>query len=891
MSVMSSMDRTDNPPSPAPTYLRDYSPPDYIVRTLDLHFLLDADETVVTAQLHCIARDPGAQLPLQLAGQNLVLQTVKINHDILAPERYQQTPTHLILPDIPADCIVTTVVKIHPRTNTALEGLYYSGGLLATQCEPEGFRRITYFPDRPDVMTLFRTTLEADKTCYPVLLSNGNPGPVELLPNNRHRITWEDPFKKPCYLFALVAGDLAVREDHFITQSGRTVQLKIYTTAANLDRCDHAMDSLKRAMRWDEVAYGREYDLDLFMIVAIDDFNMGAMENKGLNIFNSSCILAKPETATDYDFSRIFSIVGHEYFHNWSGNRVTCRDWFQLSLKEGLTVFRDQEFYADEISRAAKRIEDANKLRMYQFPEDAGPMAHSVRPESYLEINNFYTLTIYEKGAEVIRMYQTLLGTAGFRRGMDLYFDRHDGQAVTTDDFLQAMADASGVDLSQFSRWYSQAGTPVVSVQSHYDSTAQTLTLTLQQRCPPTPNQPDKQPFHIPIALGLLDRQGQALPLQLAGEAAPGAMTRILELKQAQQTFTFTGLTTEPIPSVLRGFSAPVILEYPRSRETLNFLSTYDTDPFNRWEALQKLMLEVLLADVRKIQQGLPLAVDTTLVTALTHLLQDTRLDALLKSEALSLPSASYIGEQLSEIDVDAVQQARWSLQVALAQALQPLLHSTYQRNHTHEPYVFNATAVGQRRLKNICLSYLVVSQQPDMIALAQQQLQHASHMTDEWAALSALNALPQADHSARQDALERFYARWHPDRLVINKWFALQASTPLPQTIERVQALQKLPTFSPNNPDSIRALWMSFAKMNPVCFHAQDGAGYRLIAEQIRRLDQVNPIMASRLASSFSHWRRYNATRQALMKTELESLQNKALSRDLREVIDKSLA
>jgi len=726
----------------------------------------------------------------------------------------------LRIPDAPDAFELEIVTRINPDANTALEGLYRSGGNYCTQCEAQGFRRITYYPDRPDMMAPFSVRIEADRAENPVLLSNGNPVASGELPDGRHWAEWHDPFAKPCYLFALVAGDLVCVEDCFTTMSGRDVALRIYTEAHHIDQCDHAMVSLKRAMRWDETRFGLKYDLDLFMIVAVDDFNMGAMENKGLNIFNSRLVFASPATATDADYIAIEAVIGHEYFHNWTGNRVTCRDWFQLSLKEGLTVFRDQEFTADLHSRAVKRIEDVRLLRTHQFAEDAGPMAHPIRPASYIEINNFYTVTVYEKGAEVVRLYATLLGEAGFRRGMDLYFRRHDGQAVTTEDFLAAMADANDVDLSQMQRWYDQAGTPRLRVRMDYDSEWQRCTLRCEQSCPPTPEGRAKQPFLIPLRMALLLPDGTAAPLQLAGEAQPDGDERLLLVSEAEQCFIFEQIEQPPLPSLLRGLSAPVELDCPYSSRDDLFLMRHETDAFNRWDAAQRLAMRTLLA---MLDGSEPLP---AVVAAFGHLLNDDALDAALKAEALTLPAESDIAEASAPADPGLIHAARERLRRSIGSALHGDLEAWYQRLSGGGG--FDDAAMQRRKLKHVCLAYLMAVPDAAAIALAARQFDAVENMTDQFA---ALNALRDCDCAERITTLATFERQWGSEPNVMDKWFAVQAQSALPGALQRV-----------------RALIGSFAMRNPAVFHAADGSGYAFVADQVLALDRINAQIAARI-------------------------------------------
>jgi len=869
-----------------PTRLADYRPPAYTVETVDLHFELDPGATRVRSRMAMRRQNEGE---LTLHGSHLELLALRIDGRTLTPDDYVVDDETLTVPGLADRVLIEVVTEIAPAANSALEGLYLSSDMYCTQCEAEGFRRITWYPDRPDVMARFTTTVVADPSTCPVLLSNGNRVADGQLDDGRHWVRWEDPFPKPSYLFALVAGDLACVADHFTTMSGREITLQLFVQQHNADKCAHALAALKKAMTWDEQHYGREYDLDTYMIVAVDDFNMGAMENKGLNVFNSAAVLARPETATDADFLRIESIVAHEYFHNWTGNRVTCRDWFQLSLKEGLTVFRDQQFSADTYSPAVQRIHDVNLLRTYQFAEDAGPMAHPVRPEQYIEINNFYTMTVYNKGAEVIRMLHTLLGAEGFRRGMDLYFERHDGQAVTVEAFIAALGDANATDLENFMVWYRQAGTPILRVGERWDEERHAYTLILEQRCPPTPGQPEKQPLCVPIALGLLGPDGAELPLHLAGEAQPHpTATRVLELHGARREFTFVGLPARPTPSLLRGFSAPVRLDFPGRDAHLPLLMAHDSDPFNRWDAAQQRALALLQQLASDWCDGQSLALPASFRDGYAATLA-ADLEPALVALALNLPSEGYLAEQAATIDPEAIHTARVWLRKALADALGDSWRTTYDRLHDGRPYRFDAEDVGRRTLKNLSLGYLM--ERPDTVtrALCTAQLDSADNLTDS---LAALAALANADVPERQPALDAFHARWHSDPLVLDKWFSIQATSRLPGRLATIRALMRDPAFSLRNPNRVRALVGAFCHGNPAQFHATDGSGYAFLGEQVRTLNGSNPQVAARLLGAFGQWRRYNPVRQALIQVELESiLKLSELSRDLFEVATKLLA
>lgn len=884
--------RTDQPKM---IYLKDYQAPEYLIDETHLTFELFEDHSLVHAQL-VMRRNParGAGLPpLVLDGQQLELLSVSLSDQALSASDYQLDDSHLTLHPTSASFTLDTSVRIHPESNTALEGLYKSSGMFCTQCEAEGFRKITYYLDRPDVMSKFTTTVVAEQHSYPVLLSNGNPiasGPGE---DGRHWATWEDPFMKPAYLFALVAGDLWCVEDSFRTQSGRDVALRIYVEPENIDKCQHAMNSLKKSMRWDEETYGREYDLDIFMIVAVNDFNMGAMENKGLNIFNSSAVLARAETATDAAHQRVEAIVAHEYFHNWSGNRVTCRDWFQLSLKEGFTVFRDAGFSADMNSATVKRIQDVAYLRTHQFAEDAGPMAHAVRPESFIEISNFYTLTVYEKGSEVVGMIHTLLGAEGFRKGSDLYFERHDGQAVTCDDFVKAMEDANGVDLTQFKRWYSQAGTPRLAVSESYDAAAKTYSLTFRQSCPQTPDKVEKLPFVIPVALGLLDSTGADMALRLAGEAAAQGTSRVLSVTEAEQTFTFVDIAEHPLPSLLRGFSAPVKLGFPYNRDQLMFLMQHDSDGFNRWDAGQQLSVQVLQELIAQHQQGRALAMDERLVAALGTVLADDSLDQAMVAEMLSLPGEAYLTEISEVADVEAIHAAREFARQQLADRLFDALWKRYQANRQVSKataYVAESEHFARRALQNIALSYLMLTHKPEVLAAAIEQFDSADNMTERLTALAVLINSPFEAEKAK--ALAVFAENFKDNALVMDQWFSVQAGSPLPGGLERVKALMQHPAFNLKNPNKVRALVGAFAGQNLINFHAADGSGYRFLADLVIQLNGFNPQIASRQLAPLTRWRKYDSARQALMKGELERIRASGeLSSDVFEVVSKSLA
>ncbi|MDT4289088.1 aminopeptidase N [Methylomonas sp. MO1] len=876
--------------SPQTVFLKDYTPPEYLIEQIELNFDLDEQHTQVRSTLS-LRRNPQSQdssTALTLLGEELQLVSIAIDGQLLEQSQYVLGEEALVVHEVPQDRPFQIVIEnvINPQANTALEGLYLSSSMLCTQCEAQGFRKITWFLDRPDVMSRFKTTLTGDKSKYPVLLSNGNKVGQGELENNRHWVSWEDPFAKPCYLFALVAGQLECVADEFITMSGRRIALEIFVEKHNVDKCAHAMQSLKNAMRWDEETYGLEYDLDLYMIVAVDHFNMGAMENKGLNVFNTKFVLARPDTATDSDYEHIEGVIGHEYFHNWSGNRVTCRDWFQLSLKEGFTVFRDQQFSGDRTSPAVKRIEDVNALRTRQFAEDAGPLAHPIRPEAYIEINNFYTLTVYEKGAEVVRMLHTLLGAAGFRKGCDLYFQRHDGQAVTCEDFVKALEGANGVELNQFRLWYSQAGTPVLTVSQQYNAESQQLHLTIQQSCPPTPNQPVKAPLHIPVKLGLLAADGSAAQIHCNG-ASQAEIT--LNVTEAEQTFSFDKLAQQPVVSLLRGFSAPVTLKMERSLDELAFLLRHDSDTFNRWEAGQQLAVQVIFKLIDAIELGRPLQLEPVIVDAYRSVLTDSSGDLSYQALLLALPEESYLSGQMAIIDVEAIHQAREFVKKNLAEQLQVEFKQLYSEHHRDESGSFDAGAVGRRRLKNACLSYLSKLENADVYHIAEQQFYSARNMTDQ---LAALSAIVNSNHPAKARSLDSFYVQWRQEALVIDKWFTLQATSSMPNTFATVQALMKHPAFDMKTPNRVRSLIGAFSQANPLHFHAQNGEGYRFLADQVLALNTLNPQIASRMVTGLAQWRRYDAARQGLMKQQLQRIvATEHLSKDVYEIASKSLA
>jgi len=874
---------------PRPVRLKDYRPPDWLIETVDLDVSLHPTATTVRAKLKLKPNAAGAPAPLVLDGDELKLRSIVLDGKPLPQESFVATPDRLTIaqvPQRPFELEFETLVD--PANNTKLMGLYRAGATYCTQCEAEGFRRITYFLDRPDAMAVFTTRIEAEKNEAAVLLSNGNLIAQGDVPGtSRHFAVWHDPFPKPSYLFALVGGNLACVKDSFTTMSGRKVTLAIYVEPGKEDRCSYAMDSLRRAMRWDETAFGREYDLDIFMIVAVSAFNMGAMENKGLNIFNDKYVLASPGSATDTDYTSIEAVIAHEYFHNWTGDRITCRDWFQLCLKEGLTVFRDQEFTADQRSRAVERISDVRGLRSHQFVEDAGPLAHPVRPELYHEINNFYTSTVYEKGAEVVRMIRTLLGAQAFRKGMDLYFERHDGQAATVEQFAQCFADVSGRDMSQFMRWYSQAGTPEIKVAPHYDAHARTYRLDIAQTVPATPGQPDKQPMVIPLAFGLVGANGADLPLLLNGQPLPRG---VIELTQPSQSFVFTNVTERPIPSLNRGFSAPIKLAVPIEPDDLRFLAAHDRDPFNRWQAIQTLAMTLLKANVAAARSGVRQGADDGLMAALGAILDDPALEPAFIALTLSPPSEAEIAREIGcDVDPDAVFAARRGLQAAIGEQHGAALAKTYQRMTASGPYQPDAQGAGQRALRNVCLNLLATTESTEAIARAFAQYRTADNMTDR---IAALDTLAVHDRPERADALDDFYNRYAEDPLIIDKWFSLQAAIPEPATLDRVRALSKHPAFSAANPNRIRALIGAFAQGNHTQFNRRDGAGYDFVADFVLELDPKNPQVAARLMGAFRSWRALEAERRERAEATLSRVAAAAsLSRDVHDIVARTLA
>ncbi|PVU65238.1 aminopeptidase N [Plesiomonas shigelloides] len=863
---------------PQAKYRKDYRAPDYTITDVALDFDLSADDTVVTAVSHLVRQGEHAQ-PLVLNGEGLTLVSVAVNGQSVTD--YQQDSHSLTINGLPAECELTIITRFSPAKNTALSGLYQSGEALCTQCEAEGFRRITYFLDRPDVLARYQTKITADKARYPYLLSNGNRVASGELADGRHWMQWSDPFPKPSYLFALVAGDFDVLRDTFTTRSGRDVALELYVDRGNLDRADWAMESLKQSMRWDENRFGLEYDLDIYMIVAVDFFNMGAMENKGLNVFNSKFVLAKAETATDTDYLDIERVIGHEYFHNWTGNRVTCRDWFQLSLKEGLTVFRDQEFSSDLGSRAVNRINNVRVMRGAQFAEDASPMAHPIRPDKVIEMNNFYTVTVYEKGSEVIRMMHTLLGEEAFQAGMRLYFERHDGSAATCEDFVKAMEDASGIDLTQFRRWYSQAGTPQLQVRDEYDAKQQVYRLHVRQSTPPTPEQTDKQALHIPLDIELYAEDGAVIPLQSGGQA----VSSVLNVTEPEQTFVFEQVPQAPVISLLREFSAPVKLDYPYTDKQLTFLMAHARNDFARWDAAQMLIGKYVRLNVANWQAGNALELPIEVVDAFRAVLLDEQLDPALAALILTLPKETELAELFDLIDPDAIRAVREFIRDELVLELNDELRAVYQA-HVLPEYRVEHADIARRALRNTCLSYLAFAEGAD--ALVRRQYEQADNMTDT---LAALSAAVSAELPCRDNLMQHFADKWQHDGLVMDKWFMLQATSPAANVLENVQALMQHPSFSLANPNRTRSLIGAFASGNPSAFHAKDGSGYRFLTDVLVELNSRNPQVASRLIEPLIRLGRYDAERQQLMREQLLRLQKlDNLARDLFEKITKSL-
>lgn len=876
---------------------KNYEPPTYLIDEVELYFDLHEHETIVKSILRM--RVNQHYLPKQntliLNGEGLILKSLKLDDDSLHPGQYQIIDNVLIIPNTPDFFELEIITKIYPHKNTALIGLYVSENIFCTQCEAEGFRHITYYLDRPDVLARFTTTIEANKKKYPFLLSNGNTVDLGELPNDRHYVKWKDPFRKPCYLFALVAGDFAIYDDTFTTISGREVQCRIYVQHEYSDQTYYAMEALKAAMRWDEKTYGREYDLDIYMIVAIGDFNMGAMENKGLNIFNTKYILAKPATATDMDYIHILTVIGHEYFHNWSGNRVTCRDWFQLSLKEGLTIFRDQHFAEDLLSHGVMRIADVTALREVQFPEDASPLAHSVRPDSYIEINNFYTTTIYNKGAEIIRMLRTILGAELFRQGMDLYFKTYDGESAIIEDYIRCMEKVSNIDLAQFMLWYTQAGTPTVHVRDDYDAVKQIYSLTFSQTIPKTPKQASKKPMLIPIRLGLLDDEGQPVALEIGDE--PKTIEKVFLLREETQSIHFHQLKAKPKVSLLRDFSAPVILDFTMTDADLLFLFKHDTDDFNRFEAGQKYMLRTLLNLVRDYQQHNPLHMPAEWFDVYRYHLQSDLADKFLLAELLSVPSERYIGEQMKIIDVNAIHAAREFAIVELAKTLQTDFLRVYKQHHVasyqsserKQESIITIESMGKRKIKNTCLLFLLKLNNFTELGMEQFNQALVYNMSDTQ---TALTGLANQESPLRETALSVFYETYKNDPLVIDKWLTIQATSRLPDTLTQVKKLFRHEGFDIKNPNKVFALIGAFINRNPINFHQENGEGYAFLREVVHQLDKINPQMAAHMVVPLTRYQRYDKERENLMRKQLELLtQDKDLSPDVYELVSKSLA
>ena len=863
-------------------YRKDYQQPNYWVQDVDLAFLIEPDHTLVKARINFKKR-AGADNHLSLNGVDLNLVSIKVNSRTLDMGEYQVDGTHLHLSDLPDQFLLQTEVKIFPHQNTALEGLYQSGAFFLTQCEAEGFRKITYYLDRPDVLAPFTVTIVADRNKYPVLLSNGNALMQGQLSGGKHYAKWQDPHPKPSYLFALVAGDLAYVEDHYRTSEGRDVQLRVYTEAANIDACDFAMKSLINSMQWDESRFGLAYDLDQYNIVATDDFNMGAMENKGLNIFNSKYVLAKPDTATDHDFIGVEAVIGHEYFHNWTGNRVTCKDWFQLSLKEGLTVFRDQEFTSDLQSRAVKRIEDVRYLCSAQFAEDAGPMSHSVRPDSYMEINNFYTLTVYEKGSEVVRMYHTLLGEAGFQKGMKLYFERHDGQAVSCNDFRLAMADANGMDLTQFELWYSQNGTPVVDVQCEYDSKTQQLNIHVKQSAPDSFQGDDWQPMHIPMRTTVYAADGDAVDLNDRGEQQV-----VFEITARAESFVINGVKEQPVVSTFQGFSAPVKVKREMKTKDLSFLMKFDTDDFNRWDAAQLMQKEVIMSRYHAVQAGQDYAFPEYLLDAFRHVLLDENSDPALVAEAITLPALKGMMVDMQGVDVALLHQSKEWVVSNLVKVLQLEFLSVYNQNFQDGNYQVTPHQVARRSLKNRCLWFLMHTEQKEMQQLCFEQYHQANNYTDK---ITALTLLVHHQVAGYQQLLDDYYDNWKYNALMVNKWLSIQATAPHEGALSHVKELMNHECFSMKNPNAVRSLVGAFCAANITQFHANDGSGYEFLAEQVLALDKLNPQVASRMVSLFNDYKQYKPSTQTAMFDSIQRIHSTGeLSANVFEIVEKAI-
>ena len=864
-------------------YRKDYQQPNYWIKSVNLGLMIEPEFTLVKSKIQFTHNSNNTDTSLVLNGVDLELLKISVNGRDLNPDEYSIDKESLTIENVPTQFELQVENKIYPSKNTALEGLYQSGDFFLTQCEAEGFRKITYYPDRPDVMAPFDVTMVANKEKYPVLLSNGNLTASGDLKNGKHYARWSDPHPKPSYLFATVAGQLSFIEENYLTSEGKNVVLRIYVEEENLDSCQYAMDSLIRSMKWDEQRYGLAFDLSQYNIVATNDFNMGAMENKGLNIFNSKYVLARPETATDADFIGVEAVIGHEYFHNWTGNRVTCQDWFQLSLKEGLTVFRDQEFTADMQSAAVKRIEDVRMLKAMQFAEDSGPMSHPIRPDSFIEINNFYTLTIYEKGAEVVRMYQTLLGKDGFRKGMDLYFKHHDGQAVTCDDFRIAMADANDCDLTQFELWYSQSGTPNVVVKEKYNAKTSQYELTIKQKAPGHIDKKDYKAMHIPMRMALFNEAGKQLSLD-----DTGSIEKVLELKNYKHKFVFENISSKPIASLFRDFSAPVVIKFPRSNEELLKLMVFDTDPYNRWDVTQIMSNTIIMDAYEAISNGKDAICPDYYIEAMSHILTDNKTDPALLAEALSLPELRTLMTSMEDIKTDILHQAKEFIKKSVANALEIEFLSVYNQNFVEGAYKVESADVAKRSLKNTCLSYLMRTSNPDIQRLCKQQYDNANNMTDSFYALAMY-----VHHSAEghNDMLMAFYNKWQNSALVLDKWFSLQATSPAFGTLDNVIKLLNHESFSMENPNKVRSLIGAFAAANLLHFHQNSGKGYTFLADQVIALNKLNPQIASRMVSYFNNWRKFDKPRRELIQQQLKRIHStENLSPDVFEIVDKAL-
>ncbi len=874
-------------------YRKDYKQPNYLVKSVDLAFMIEPEFVLVKARIGMWKNVGWAKNEVFLNGVDLELQKLEVNGVELSQGTFELSDTGLKLKNVPEEFELKTTVKIYPKKNTALEGLYQSGQFFLTQCEAEGFRKITYYLDRPDVLAPYMVTVIADKKKYPVLLSNGNPLSKGDLTGGRHYAKWVDPHPKPSYLFALVAGDLSVLSDHYLTKDGRDVSLNIYTEEKNINACDFAIQSLKNSMQWDEQRFDLTYDLEVYNIVVTDDFNMGAMENKGLNIFNSKYVLAKPDTASDQDFINVEAVIGHEYFHNWTGNRVTCKDWFQLSLKEGLTVFRDQEFTADLQSRAVKRIEDVRFLRATQFAEDASPMSHSVRPDSYMEINNFYTLTVYEKGSEVVRMYHTLLGETGFQKGMKLYFDKHDGQAVSCNDFRLAMAESNQVDLDQFELWYSQNGTPVVHVQETYDAANKKHAITLTQQAPSNfQGKGAWQAMHIPVKLSLYQNNGQPFPIGDNGDSQ-----LICELREMTQTWTFEKIDHQPVSSLFQGFSAPVTVKKAQNNDDLAFLMKFDLDSFNRWDAAQQMQSQVIIEKYQALLVGDDYQCPDYVLDSFRHVLLDEKLDAALVAEAITLPALKTMQLSLKDVDILKLNVAKNWLVAVLVHKFHVELLSVYNQNFCSDTYEVNAVQVGERSLKNLCLWYLLQQTEEhglvrkgyqEITNLAKQQYQKADNYTDK---IMALTLLTHQQIEGFEDLLGAYFTQWQDNALVVNKWLSIQATIPAADTLDRVKQLMELPVFSMQNPNVVRSLIGAFCGSNITQFHAEDGSGYEFLADQVIELDSINPQISARLVSLFNDYQLYKGSIREQMIKQLKRIHvEPALSANVFEIVDRAL-